>query len=169
MRGDREVADLAGHLRAGVVADAEVEAVQNIETEALGDVALRVLTEAGHVHDRERFGIGVVGRVDDGVAVVSRRRRRCVAALGPVFFGPLRAEIGCRARLLPGHDRVVPPELPAEEEQDEHAGREQQFAEDADDADAAARSRGARPRARWELGSDSDTSAILVRATSSAV
>ncbi len=54
---------------------------------------------------------------------------------------PLVAElVAGLVHLLADHD-VVEPELPAEEEQHDHAGRDEELAHDADDADAPARLR----------------------------
>ena len=105
MRGDREVADLAGHLRVRVVADPEIDAVEHVEADALGDRCAGSRRRTGARTSRRTPRRSRSASCDDGLPGSCRSRPAPAAGVADAARPTAELELRGRARLLPGHDR----------------------------------------------------------------
>ena len=131
--GHREVADLAGQGRLRVVPGA-LDVEHLLEAHALGEGELGAV-EGGHVHLAPHHG--VAGRLGHGRRALLARRD----LLG-VDLSPLLLEAVDDPGLLAIGDHIGPPQLPHQEQQQEHAEGQQQLAEHTDQRAAAASTMG---------------------------
>ena len=119
--GDGEVPDLAGQRGLRVVAGT-LDVQDLLEVHALGEREA-VAVEGGHVHRAEDHG--VLGRRGDGRRSVLARGDPLLVHRAPFLLEPVEDP----GLLAVGH-HVGPPQLPHQEQAQQHPGGQQQLAED---------------------------------------